>query len=44
LTGRFDFVKLIWKKKAPTRADALRLEKYLKSLGQSGKESYMDNN
>jgi predicted GIY-YIG superfamily endonuclease len=43
-TGRFDFVKLVWHRRVPTREDALRLESYLKSLSPSGKERYMDNN
>ena len=42
--GRFGYVKLVWSKKVPTRADALRLESYLKSLSPSGKEDYMDDN
>lgn len=41
--GRFDFVKLKWFMKVPTRADALRLERYLKSLSHVEKEDYMNN-
>jgi len=41
--GRFDYVKLIWYKKVPTRADAIRLESYLKELTPSGKRDYMRN-
>ena len=43
-TGRFDFVKLIWKKEVPTRADALRLENYLKNLSPDKKEDYIEDN
>jgi len=42
--GRFDYVKPVWKKRVPTRADALRLESYLKSLTPQGKEDYMRRN
>lgn len=43
-TGRFDYVKLIWSKEVPTRADAERLERYLKPLSPDEKEDYMENN
>lgn len=43
-TGRFDFVKRIWYKKVPSKVDALRLEKYLKSLTPDEKEDYMEDN
>ena len=43
-TGRFEFVKRIWYKQVPTRVDALRLEKYLKSLTPDRKRAYMRNN
>ena len=43
-TGRFDFVKLVWKKRVQTREDALRLERYLKSLSPNGKKEYMEDN
>ena len=43
-TGRFDYVKLLWYRKVPTRGDALRLEKYLKSLNPDEKEDYMEEN
>ncbi len=42
-TGRFDFVKLIWKKQVATRGDALRVERYLKGLTPPEKRRYMKN-
>jgi len=42
-TGRFDYCKLIWYGEVQTRADAIRLEQYLKSLNQQEKEEYMEN-
>ena len=43
-TGRFDYIKLVWSKKVPTREDALKLESYLKSLSPDEKEDYMEDN
>jgi predicted GIY-YIG superfamily endonuclease len=40
-TGRFDFVKLMWYRRVPTRDDALRLESFLKSLTPPQKRAYM---
>lgn len=42
--GRFDYIKLVWFKKVPTREDALRLENYLKNLDSDEKEDYMEDN
>ncbi len=36
-TGRFDFVKPVWKKKVNTRSEALKLEKDIKGLSHSEK-------
>lgn len=42
-TGRFDDSKLRWYEEVPTRDDAVKLEKYLKSLkNPKRKESYME--
>ncbi len=43
-TGRFDYVKSVWSRKVPTRADAIRLERYLKNLSPDEKEDYMNDN
>lgn len=43
-TGRFDFVRLAWSMQVPTRQDALRLERYLKSLNPNAKRRYMKQN
>ena len=42
--GRFDFVKLKWYTKVAARAEALKVEKYLKSLTHEEKDRYMENN
>ena len=37
-TGRFDFVKWVWYKKVNNRAEAYKLEQYIKSLHPSERE------
>ena len=36
-TGRFDFVKLVWKRSCSSRAEAMSKERYLKNLSHSEK-------
>lgn len=43
-TGRFNFVKPIWFIEVETRQDAIKLEKYLKSLTPPQKRDYMKKN
>lgn len=42
-TGRFDFVKLVWKRKCLTIADAKRLERAIKLLDHSTKRKLINN-
>lgn len=43
-TGRFDFVKPVWKKRVSTRSEALKLERHVKSLSHDQKRSLISGN